>query len=196
MKKFVITIGREFGSQGHEIGVKLAEKLNVKYYDKAYFENVMLKSKYVSEYTLAIMDQNAKNGVPIKLWSAPERNAAKEMFEQQEKLINVIANEESCIFIGRCADYILKKRLDTFNVYIYSPYSVKLNHLINKYGLTVESTERMINCMDQSRHNYYKYFTKDNRGERHDKHILIDSSFLGIDYSVKLLNKIVEQKFN
>lgn len=195
MKPFLLTISREFGSRGHEIGEVIAKKYDVPLYDRNYLDQIAVNSLYLTKNDLSHLDDLTKSGVPIRLWDASDRNLLKSVYSFEENFINRLADEGSCIFVGRCADYILRERTNTLHTFLFAPYGVKLNHLINKYGLTQEGTVSLMNRMDQSRHNYYKYFTRQTRGDRTQKDLVFDSSILGIQGSAELISLMLEGKF-
>lgn len=197
MNKFIVTIGREFGSRGCEIGKKLSERFGIPLYNKNTLDNIAMKSLYLSARDLEHLEDLAKEGLPVRLWPAGDRDLIKNIYACEEELITRLADEKnSCIFVGRCADYILRPRTDCLNIFIYAPYGVRLNHLINKYGLTQDATATLMNRMDQSRHNYYKFFTKENRGDRQHRQLFLDSSLLGVDGSSDLIASVLERKYS
>lgn len=196
MKKFILTIGREFGSRGGEIGKLIADYYQIPYYNKNSLDAITMKAKYISSGDMERIDDLFKSGLPIKLWSAPDRDLLKVIYQCESELISGFAAQKGGVFIGRCADYILQNKPDHLCVFIYSPLGVRINYLMNKYGLTQDATETLIRRMDQSRHNYYKYFTRQNRGERHSRQMFLDSNLLGVDGSADLLKFTIDRAFS
>lgn len=195
MQKFILTIGREFGSQGNAIGKRVAEIYRVPYYDKNSLDEMVMLKHYIDRTDINRLDELFKSGLSIKLWSGSDKDLLKKMYQYQSGLIEAFAKETGGVFIGRCSDYILRELPNHLSVFFYAPVGVRINYLMNKYGLSLDSTRTLIDRMDQSRHNYYKYFTKENRGERHAKQLFIDSSLLGIDGSVDLLKMVIDRKY-
>ncbi len=196
MQKFILTIGREFGSRGGEIGKIVADYYQIPFYDKNTLDQFAMNMKYIKPGDLEHLEDLAKSGLPIKLWSATDRTILKSIYECETEYIQVFAKEKGGVFIGRCADYILEGQPNLLCCFIYSPIGVRLNYLVNKYGLTPDATETLIQRMDHSRHDYYKYFTKQNRGERHNRQLFLDSSLLGVEGSAELLKFIIDHKFS
>ncbi len=193
MSKVVITIGREFGSRGREIGIKLGEKLKIPVYDKdiikiGAWNDGMLDEKYIE------MD----SGIDDRLYGYDtgkyplESGDADSLFRLQARTIKRLAEDHSCIFIGRCADYVLEGMENCINVFIYAPYSERYYYLLDKYGLTEEETKKMITKVDKDRHTYYKHITGHNRGERNKKQLEIDSSYFGVEGTVNIILAAVE----
>lgn len=196
MQKFIITIGREFGSQGNAIGKMLAEAYQVPYYDKNYLDEMIMLKQYITRSNIDHLDELFKSGLPISLWSGSDKEMLRKIYEYQSRLIESYARESGGIFIGRCSDYILKDFPNHLSVFFYAPIGVRVNYLMNKYGLNLDSTKTLIERLDQSRHNYYKYFTKENRGDRHNKQLFLDSSLLGVFGSAELLKMIIDRKYS
>ncbi len=197
-KHFVVTIGREFGSSGKEIGELLGQKLGIKSYDQEIVELSALKSEkessYLEDYDEA-METTAMHDHSL-ISSIRTRIVQDNLFELQSGLILDLARSESCVIIGRCADYVLREHPNAFHVFIYAPYPVKYNYVLSNYGLTPKATENWLYQVDKARHQYYKRYTKHNRGERANKHLLIDSSFLGVEGTAKLLESMVRIHFS
>ncbi|MGN0402186.1 MAG: AAA family ATPase [Acetatifactor sp.] len=191
MKKLIITIENEYGSRGAEIGKLLAQKHQIPYYDRNTLDQLAMHQSYLKPSDLERIDDLFKEGLPIKLWSGPDKDILKNLYRSEETLIQAYAKKDDGVFVGGCSEYILKDLPHAIHVFIYSPMSIKLNHIMNKYGLTQDAAKTLIERMDQSRHNYYKYFTSENRGERHNKQISIDSSFLGVEKTVDLLDYMI-----
>lgn len=195
MQKFVLTIGREFGSRGNAIGKMVADAYQIPYYDKNSLDQMIMQKHYIDQIDINRLDELFKSGLPIKLWSGTDKDLLREIYQYQSSLIEVFARETGGVFIGRCSDYILKDFPNHLSVFFYAPIGVRINYLMNKYGLNLDTTQTLIERVDQSRHNYYKYFTKENRGERHNKQLFLDSSLLGVEGSADLLKMIIDRKF-
>ncbi len=195
MKPFILTIGREFGSQGGQIGRLIAETYQVPYYDKTVLDHIVMNQNYISQYDLERLDELCKSGLSIRLWSGSDRYLLNKIYDYQSDRIQVFGQTTGGVFVGRCADYILRGMQNHLSIFIYSPIEVRTAYLMNKYGLSLDATNDLINRMDQSRHNYYKYFTKEVRGERHNRQMFLDSSLLGPEGSAELIQHIICQKY-
>lgn len=196
MEKYIVTIGREFGSRGREIGEKLGEALKIPVYDKEIikigaWKDGMLDEKY--NQVDKLIEEKLQGYETSRLSLNSEE--ADNVYRLQARTIKHLAEERSCIFIGRCADYVLKDYKNCVNVFIFAPYSERYYYLLEKYGLTEEETKSMIQRVDKARHEYYKHITGKNRGERTGKHLEIDSSFFGVEGTVHILEQLVREKF-
>lgn len=196
MEKKIITISREFGSGGRTIGKQLADKLGVSYYDKELIEKLAeqtgLAKKYIEEhgeyapathlFSYAFVGRGI-NGQSISdyLWS------------EQRKKIQEIAEKESCVIVGRCADYILKERADVLNVFIHAPMADRAKRIVEVYGETdVEPAKRLLE-KDKKRAINYKYYTEQEWGRASNYHVTLDSSVFGIEGCVNLLFDILKK---
>lgn len=196
MEKYVITIGREFGSRGREIGEKLGEALGIPVYDKEVIEQAgktMGTGRKTYLYSDKLVQQKLEGYYGQYINYNSEIMA--QMFEGQCQAIESLAEKESCIFIGRCADYVLKDYKNSLHIFIFAPYSDRYYHLLNEFGLTKEETIKMLKQVDRARHEYYKHFTGQNRGAREGKHLMIDSSMFGVEGTVEILKHAVEERF-
>ena len=189
MNHFVVTIGREFGSAGKEIGRELAWHLGVECYDRSIVE----RSVEDSGLSLEVIQKAEERFAAGKRTGGKDLDAA---VEAQSKVIRNLAEQSSCVIIGRCADFILRDRDDVLNVFIYAPYEKRLKRIMDLYGFSKQQAERSVKRMDQQRHNYYKYVTGANRGDRHGKQIMMDSSLFGVRGTADVLFEIVCRKFD
>jgi cytidylate kinase len=197
MSNFVITIGREFGSGGPLIGEILAKELGVKFYDSEIIELTAkkndLKASYVEDY-----DESVETKIENKsILAAMKKNSIQDkLYKAEVEVIKDIASKESCVIIGRCGNHILKDMKNAMHIFIYAPYGFRYNRISSEYTLTHEATEKMIAQVDKIRHEYYKRYTKTYRGDREGKHILMDSSLLGIRGTAEILKQIVTKRFS
>ncbi len=213
MKHFIVNIGREFGALGLEIGKRLAKELGVKYYDRELVTSAALKLE-MSSSAGHELDESPKPrekrflGIP----NAIEVNRYNQFIAEQASVIRRIAARESCVFIGRCADYILEDMSDQcLNVYVFAPFETRCNHIIGEYLQKEEYSHRgkteddymafawemhsLVKETDEKRHNYYKYVTGEDVDHRRGKQLLIDSSAFGVDGTVRILKSCVYERF-
>ena len=190
MSKFVITIGREFGSGGLDIGQMLSEKLNVKCYDKELlamaakesglcqeiFENHDEKPTSSFLYSL-VMDTYSVSGYT----SAPflDMPLNHKVFLAQFESIKNLAKKESCIIVGRCADYALTEHPNCINVFIHADMDVRIKHIMEKFDLSKEKAADMIRKTDKKRASYYNYYSSKKWGDARSYHLSLDSGQLG-----------------
>ena len=191
MEKFIITIGREFGSGGLDVGRMLSDKLNVKCYDKELlsiaakesglcqeiFENHDEKPTNSFLYSL-VMDTYSVSGYT----SAPflDMPLNHKVFLAQFETIKKLADKESCIIVGRCADYALAEHPNCLNVFIHADMDFRINHIIRTFDLSREKAADMIHKTDKKRVSYYNYYSSKKWGDSRSYHLTLDSSQLGI----------------
>lgn len=207
MKHFVVTIGREFGSLGREAGMLLSQELGVEFYDRDLVRKAA-EELGIYPYKLRELDESRPSVLSQYLFGSSNIDR---LIEAQSQMIRDLADRESCIIIGRCADYILRDRDDTLNVFVYSPDRIRYAHLLEKYRSMDEYKGRLnteedflafqreimelMNTVDRRRHDYYKYVTGINRGERYHKDLILNSGTLGVDGVVKIIKAAIEAKF-
>ena len=196
MKHFVVAIGREFGAQGCDIAEKLAEKLGVKLYDRQLVEEAAKKLE-MDEHTVQKADEvSAKDIEGLKTtYGVGNFYRSTQVLDAQADIIERVAQNESCIIMGRCADYILKDRDDCLKIYIYAPFDVRTKHIAEKYDMSMFSAKRLVRQMDEKRDTYYKYVTGNRRGEHDGKDAMFDSSIMGVDGTVDMLLEMINKKF-
>ena len=196
MNHFVVAIGREFGAQGCDIAEKLAEKLGVKLYDRQLVEEAAKKLE-MDEHTVQKADEvSAKDIEGLKTtYGIGNFYLSTQVLDAQADIIERVAQNESCIIMGRCADYILKDRDDCLKTYIYAPFDVRTKHIAEKYDMSMFSAKRLVRQMDEKRDTYYKYVTGNRRGEHDGKDAMFDSSIMGVDGTVDMLLEMINKKF-
>ena len=196
MNHFVVAIGREFGAQGCDIAEKLAEKLGVKLYDRQLVEEAAKKLE-MDEHTVQKADEvSAKDIEGLKTtYGVGNFYLSTQVLDAQADIIERVAQNESCIIMGRCADYILKDRDDYLKIYIYAPFDVRTKHIAEKYDMSMFSAKRLVRQMDEKRDTYYKYVTGNRRGEHDGKDAMFDSSIMGVDGTVDMLLEMINKKF-
>lgn len=200
-KKFIITIGREFGSGGKEIGELLSEKLGVKLYDKEMLAVTAKESGLSEEFIEAhdekpttsflyslVMDTYATNYVNNPYTEMPMNH---KVFLEQFKAINKIAEEESCILIGRCADYALEEHENCLNIFIHSDLDARIERISKKYNISSNKAKELINKTDKKRASYYNYFSNKKWGEAKTYDMTLNSNELGIKRCVEFIYQCV-----
>lgn len=201
MDKKLITISREFGSGGRLIGKRLAEKLDIPYYDKELLDRIAEESGFSREM-IADAEKKAKNSFLYSLASAmgtgeagPESLSLNErFFLAQFDTIRKIADEGSCVIVGRCADYVLRGMPEATNVFIYAEEADKIKRAIQEYGVPEDSVKKLMKDTDKARANYYAYHTGRKWGEHVNYNLSIDSGYIEIEDIVDLIIKYTDMK--
>ena len=191
--KIIITIAREYGSGGRYIGKLIAEKLKIKLYDKEFIsklaEETGLSAKYIenSEQKRSALE-TLNNGYYSGLSNSDE------LFISESELIKKIADEDSCVIVGRCADFILKDKKDVIKIFVYSDMKGKVNRAVNIYGLDENNAEKEINRINKLRANHYKYYTEKEWKNPENYDICINSDGIGVEKAAELICKMVNKK--
>lgn len=203
--KFVINIGRQLGSGGKEIGEKLAARLGISFYDKELI-NLASKESGLCEELFEKADEKPSQTIIGGLFSArfslftdsslPYTNYLSNdaLFKIQSDVIRELAAQKSCLFVGRCADYILRENPRCVNIFITASTEDRINRLCATGELTKEQAEERIAKVDKKRSEYYNYYSYKTWGAAATYHLCIDSSVLGIDETVVFLENFVKEK--
>ncbi len=200
----IITIGRQFGSGGRTIARKLAERLGVKYYDKELI-TLAAKESGISPEIFAKVDEEAANSLlysmVIGMYASTSRvtnygdiSINDKIFRVQTEILEDIAKRESCVIVGRCADYILREHENLINVFIYSNIDARIERAVNEYNIQSKNMKEFILKADKKRANYYNFYTGKKWGAIANYNICLDSGTLGIDECVNVLEKVALEK--
>ena len=189
----VITIAREYGSGGRYIGRLVAEKLGIKLYDKEFIEKLAEKTGLSTEYIESNEQKrtaldNFNNGYYSGL------NNSDELFIKESNLIKKLANKESCVIIGRCADFILKDNKNVIKIFINNNMENKIKRATEFYGMNKEKAEKEITRINKLRANHYKYYTEREWKDPSNYNICINSDAVGIDNAVELICNVVKME--
>ena len=198
----IITIGRQFGSAGREIGQKLAEHFNITCYDKELLSRAAKESGFCEEM-LENHDERPTNSFLYNLvmdtysfgYNAShfvDMPISHKVFLAQFDTIKKIASEGPCVIVGRCADYALNDRKNCVHIFIYGNEEVKTKRIMEKYNLDAAKAKDMCIKKDKQRQSYYNYYSSKKWGRADSYDLCINSSVLGIDGTVKLLIQYIE----
>jgi len=196
MKKVIVTIGREFGRGGREIGLKLSEKLGIPFYDKELIlhtaEKTNLEESIIEKYDEQHSFPAFSSSNIFDIYQMP---MSDRIYIAQADVIRDIAAKESCIIVGRCADFILDDNPNVFKVFITAPMKDKVERkrpILE--GKKDSEIENHIAKIDKKRAKYYTYYTDRTWGKASTYNLCIDSSILGIDGTVELIAKAIETR--
>ena len=194
--KTIITIGREFGSGGHEIGFRLAEELGIPFYDKLLVSLVAEDGEFAQKY-LEEMDENVNIHIAPFLatrsnYSVYNQPISDKIFFRQADIIRNLAKEGGCVIVGRCADYILEKSPNLLRVFLYGDLE---DRVARKQAMNLEieesdMTKHVLNT-DKKRARYYRNYTGRVWGDRKYYDLCINTSVIGINEAVALLKHVV-----
>ena len=190
---YVITISREFGSGGREIGRLLAEQLHFHYYDSELISLAAKESGYTPEY-VEKNEQSLKNPILhdfFAWYSGPldesERPKAEQLFHKESEVILSLAQKESCVIVGRCADYALAENPNCINVFIHADKEFRTKRVAAELQVNESKAKDAIQKKDKQRASYYNYYTSKKWGDSRSYHLTLDSSALGIDKCVEMI---------
>ena len=203
MANKIYTIGREFGSGGREVGEKLAAKLGIKLYDKELLQQAAKDSGFCEEifenhdekptnsflYSL-VMDTYSVSGYSAAPFLDMPLN--HKVFLAQFETIKKIAEKESCVIVGRCADYALSDNPDCINIFIHADLDVRLKNVSRNLNITENKARDIINKTDKQRASYYNYYTSKKWGDSKSYNLSLDAGKLGTDNCVEMILKFRE----
>ena len=186
----IITISREFRSGGKYIGEKVAEKLGIPFYDKAIIEKIAKKSGLVEDFVERFSEYAPRKNIFAYSFVARDFNGKSiedYLMNIQRKVILDIADEGSCVIVGRSADYILKDVADTINVFIYGEKEEKLRRITELKNLDERKALKLMTETDKKRSINYKYYTDNSWGDRKNYMLMLNSTQIGIEKSVDII---------
>lgn len=205
--KFVVNIGRQLGSGGREIGEKLASNLGIAFYDKELINLASEESGLCKEF-FEKADEKASQGLIGGLFgmrfpfisegAMPYNNYLSNdtLFKIQSDVIRELTEQKSCLFVGRCADYILRDNPRCVNVFIAASLEDRIHRVCGIHHVSEEKAEELIEKTDKRRASYYNYYSYNTWGAAATYHLCIDSSVLGIEDTVEFIKSFVQKKLN
>ena len=202
-EKFVITISRQFGTGGHEIGAELARRLNVKLLDKQILNEVAKRTRVVEEAMEKIETRNPlwrddftnfyQNYMSKAEYDGTEHDqTSHELFDAQAETIRKIAAKESCVIVGRCGFHIFAEHPNALKIFIHSSEDCRKRRIAEKYGLDMRDAAAMVVDNDYSRELYTKTFTGKDWTDARNYDISIDVRKFGINGAVDFLMNCIE----
>ena len=191
MSNRIITIGREFGSGGRTIGREVAKKLGIFCYDQELIEKMAEESGFTREY----VEKESENA-SLGSWAASALGMdgtytaptnQDRLWAVQSRIIREIAEKESCVIVGRCADVILEDKADLLRVFIHADFDARAKRIVEKYGETEIPTEKRLRDKDKRRALYYQFYTDRKWGDIENYDIILNSSALGLERCVDII---------
>ncbi|MDR1056827.1 MAG: cytidylate kinase-like family protein [Prevotellaceae bacterium] len=193
-QNIVITIGRQFGSGGRDVAIHLAELMGVNYYDKKLIFEAARRSGLSDEYI-----ENVEEKTPGRLFYAFTLGygfnsgfSTENVFNIQSDTIKEIAGRESCIIVGRCADYVLRDYSACFNVFVHAPENVRIKTVSKRKNINCKEASDLIRKIDKSRAAYYDFYTNKKWGASSSYHLSVDSSMLGIEKTAEYIRSFIK----
>ena len=196
MDKLIITIGRQYGSGGKEIGQKLAERLGIPFYDKELLTAAAKKSG-ICEEMFAAHDEKPTNSFLYSLvvggYAAGSTPINHKLFLAQFDAIKSLAKEGSCVILGRCADYALEGEKNLVNVFIHADISYRVRRGIATYQLDPDKAKDIIQKTDKGRASYYNFYSGKKWGQADSYDLCLNSAKTGIDGAVDMILDFVDR---
>ena len=200
----IITIARQYGSGGHDIGKKLAEELKIPFYDKELLERAAKDSGFCQEI-FENYDEKPTNSFLYSLvmdtYSMGYSTAAfaemplnHKIFLAQFNAIKDIAKEGPCVIVGRCADYALADFPNVVNVYLYADLQSRIARIARRHDVTDAKAKDLIQKTDKSRASYYNYYTNKKWGEATGYDLCLNTASLGIDGTIHMIREFAAYK--
>ena len=197
----IITISREFGSGGREIGEKLAMELGIPYYDKEIIDKAAKETGFCAEFiekeeqkvTSSLLFNLATNAYSLgNIMGGYNQSLSDQVFQAEAKIIKDLAKEGSCVIVGRCADYILKNQFPCFNVFVCADFEKRCERAVNKYGADKENVKDIVKKTDKARIKHNQFYGSQDWGDARNYDLTINSATVGIANAVKILKTAIE----
>ncbi|HKM00234.1 MAG TPA: cytidylate kinase-like family protein [Mobilitalea sp.] len=205
MNKYVITIARGYGSGGRTIGKMLSEELGIHYYDR---ELLRLASddSGINEKLFAQADEKVKKNLLFKIASnvykgeliPPDSDdfvSNDNLFNYQAKIIKELAETQSCVIVGRCADFVLKEYKNVVKLFVHAPEEDCIDTLKEMTGMPEKDIEKQIASIDKHRAEYYKYYTGRNWDDAKNYDLCLNSSQLGFDKCLEIVKTYLDIRY-
>ena len=201
MENFVITVGRQFGSCGKEIGHALAKRFNIAFYDKELIALASKESGLCQEFFEKADEKNSGNllqafaaGFTFGPFQYNDFLSNDKLFQIQSDVIRKVANEHSCVIVGRCADYILRDNENCISVFISARMEDRIRRAVEYAHIEEKEAEEYIRKADKSRASYYNYYTDKIWGAAESYDLCISSSVYGIDETTAFIREFVSKR--
>ena len=204
-KKIIINIGRQLGAGGQEIGRMLAGDFNAKYYDRELLNLAAKESGFSEEF---FKHNDERKGFLRSFLNLPFGNGVsstnfyqnkfsqESLFKFQSDAIRKAAQESSCVFLGRCADYVLRDFPNVVNIFITASLDFRINIVCQSKGISETEARKLIEFKEKNRADYYSYYTGKQWGMASSYDFCIDASLLGLDATEKIIAGFVRQRFD
>ena len=203
-KHIIICVGRQLGSGGHDIGRMLAMDFNAQYYDK----DILKLAAKESGFSMEFFEQNdERHGFLRSVFHARtphitdnnfyQNNFSQEaLFKFQSDAIRRAASEGSCVFVGRCADYVLRDMKNVVSIFITASMKFRIDNVVNRQGVLPDEARKLIEQGERRRSEYYNYYTGKRWGQADGYDLCIDSSILGFLDTEKIIVEFIKKRFD
>ena len=194
----IITIGRQYGSGGKEIGEKLAKKLDCPFYDDELL-TMATEASGMSEAAMRQYDEKPTSSLVYGMYMNAVSTGDVLPLNQklafaQFDVIRKVAADGNCVIVGRCADYILRERDDVLSVFLSAPKEARRERAMRNYGIPQELVEKTLKKQDKKRAEYYNFYTHNSWGDAENYDLCLNTEFLGVDGTVEAIAAVAAQK--
>lgn len=200
--KSIVTISRQYGSGGKYIGEKLAKTLNGKYYDKEIL-NVAAEESGIAKELFEQHDEKPNTSLLFSMVSGVRSGDISAMqidlplnhkifLAQFDAIKNIAEKDGNHVFVGRCADYVLRKNPNTFRVFIYADLDTKVERIVKHFNIDKKQARNVLLKKDRERNSYYNYFTGMEWGDKSNYDLCINTSKISYDKAVELIKSAIE----
>ena len=195
----IITIGREFGSGGRELGRRLAEELGIAYYDREIIAEIAKRTELSEQYVQQIVVHRPLNLMPITIGHSicpvphPLMEQNQEIYRQQAQILTEMSQKSDCVLVGRCADYILKDK-NPLKIFVYADMDDRAKRIAERNGIGIKEAIRKAEKVDRMRKKYFDFYSDTPWGEHASYDLMISSSRYGIDGTADVIGKAVADK--
>lgn len=194
----IVTITRQYGSGGREIGEKLAKKLDIEFFDNKLLD-IAAGESGIHKNHFEVNDERRSNSFLYLLSTTYGQGGVPfddALFFAQLAAIQKIASEQSCVIIGRCADYALRDFTGVANIFISAPFEDRVKRAIDVYGIDPKHAADYVKRIDKQRTSYYNYYTDKRWGQPQNYQLCVDSSALGTEGSVEIIHKFLDMYYS
>lgn len=202
MKKIIITISREYGSGGRIVGEKVAETLGIAFYNRNLIDMVAhesgLSKDYISQWEEKLSSRfiwrpySTRGALGQGLATKQYYTNEEKMYQTQTAIIKEIAERESCVIVGRCADYILQGYENCLRVFIHANIDSRIERVVQDYGVDRKTAASTVAHTDKGRAAYHNYISDSKWGDYHNYHLSVDSGIFGLDGAAEIIIKSAE----
>lgn len=197
MANTIITIGRQFGSGGREIAKKVSEKMGIQFYDKELIA-LAAKESGLSESLFDGIEEKPTNSLLYSLVMGIQSGRgtyyrygdvlnSDNVFRIQSQVIRNLADESSCVIVGRCSDYVLREQPRLINVFVHADMEWRVKRVMEIYQLKEKEAENMITKTDKRRNSFYNFYTNKVWGNVNNYHLSVDTSKIGLEHAAELI---------
>lgn len=195
----IITMERQFGSGGNEIGRRLAKKMGIGFYDRNILSEAAKRLEIPAMY-IADLEETAPGSIIFNLSKTAlggRRNTnmsmAEKLFREEKSIIEEIVKKEDCVIVGRCGSYIFKDRPDCLKVFVYADTDYRIDRTMREEKIGAQEAEELLKKSDKRRSSFYNTHTGQEWGQMQYFDLCLDSGKLGIDTCVELLETVIKK---